>query len=82
VIPAHQRGYVAMHVNHLGLQTEKDWDVLKVIEEDDWVLVTNNAIEFRGRFWKHGKWHQSSLAIWHAKSGPDRTSGHWSKQLG
>jgi predicted nuclease of predicted toxin-antitoxin system len=50
VAPAHQRGYVAMHVNHLGLQTEKDWDLLKVIENDDWVLVTNNAIEFRGRY--------------------------------
>ena len=50
VAPAHQRGYAAMHVNHLGLQTEKDWDLLKVIENDDWVLVTNNAIEFRGRY--------------------------------
>lgn len=50
VAAAHQRGYVAMHVNHLGLQTEKDWCLLKVIESDDWILVTNNAIEFRGRY--------------------------------
>lgn len=50
VTPAHQRGYLAMHVNQLGLRTEKDWDILKIIENDDWVLVTNNAIEFRGRY--------------------------------
>ncbi len=39
-----------MHVNHLGLRTEKDWDLLRIIADDDWVLVTNNAIEFRGRY--------------------------------
>ena len=39
-----------MHVNYLGLRTETDWDLLKVIAEQDWVLVTNNAIEFRGRY--------------------------------
>ena len=39
-----------MHVNHLGLRTETDWDLLKVIAQQDWVLVTNNAIEFRGRY--------------------------------
>lgn len=48
--PAHARGFEAMHVNHLGLRTETDWDLLKVITEQDWVLVTNNAIEFRGRY--------------------------------
>ncbi len=50
VEPARARGHVAMHVNHLGLRTEKDWDLLKIVENDDWVLVTNNAIEFRGRY--------------------------------
>ncbi len=39
-----------MHVNHLGLRTETDWDLLNVIAAQDWVLVTNNAIEFRGRY--------------------------------
>jgi len=48
--PARQRGFEAMHVNHLGLRTETDWDLLKVIVEQDWMLVTNNAIEFRGRY--------------------------------
>jgi predicted nuclease of predicted toxin-antitoxin system len=50
VEPARRRGYEAMHVNYLGLHTETDWDLLKVIAEQDWVLVTNNAIEFRGRY--------------------------------
>ena len=50
VEPAHIRGFEAMHVNHLGLRTDTDWDLLKVITEQDWVLVTNNAIEFRGRY--------------------------------
>ena len=47
---AHARGYEAIHINHYGLRQSKDWDILKVVEEEDWTLVTNNAIEFRGRF--------------------------------
>jgi predicted nuclease of predicted toxin-antitoxin system len=50
VFPARTLGFEAMHVNHLGLRTEKDWDLMKFIAEEDWVLVTNNAIEFRGRY--------------------------------
>jgi predicted nuclease of predicted toxin-antitoxin system len=50
VEPARRRRFEAMHVNHLGLRTETDWDLLKVIAEQDWTLVTNNAIEFRGRY--------------------------------
>lgn len=50
VEPARARGFEAMHVNHLGLRTEADWDLLRVVAEQDWALVTNNAIEFRGRY--------------------------------
>lgn len=50
VEPARERGFEAMHVNHLGLRTETDWDLLKIIADQDWVLVTNNSIEFRGRY--------------------------------
>ena len=50
VDPARRRGFEAMHVNYLGLRTETDWDLLKVFAEQDWVPVTNNAIEFRGRY--------------------------------
>jgi predicted nuclease of predicted toxin-antitoxin system len=49
VASARNRGFEAMHVNHLGLRTEADWDLLQVVAEQDWVLVTNNAVEFRGR---------------------------------
>jgi predicted nuclease of predicted toxin-antitoxin system len=47
---AHERGYEATHVIHYGLHQSKDWDILKVVEEEGWILVTNNVIEFRGRF--------------------------------
>jgi predicted nuclease of predicted toxin-antitoxin system len=50
VEPAHARGFEAMHVNHLGLRSETDWDLLKMVAAGDWVLVINNAIEFRGRY--------------------------------
>ena len=49
---AHARGYEATHVNHYGLRQSTDWDILKIVAEEDWILVTNNAIEFRGRFQK------------------------------
>jgi hypothetical protein len=44
VEPARRRGFEAMHVNYLGLRTETDWDLLKVIAEQDWVLVTNTRV--------------------------------------
>ena len=47
---AHARGYEATHINHYGLRQSKDWDILKVVAEEDWILVTNNAFEFRGRY--------------------------------
>lgn len=47
---ARARGYEAMHVNHLDLRTGTDWELLRVVAEHDWVLVTNNAVEFRGRY--------------------------------
>ncbi len=50
VEPARARGFEAMHVNHLGLRTDADWDLLRIVAAQDWVLVTNNAIEFRGRY--------------------------------
>jgi predicted nuclease of predicted toxin-antitoxin system len=49
---AHERGYEATHINHYGLRKSKDWDILKVVAEEDWILVTNNAFEFRGRYQK------------------------------
>jgi predicted nuclease of predicted toxin-antitoxin system len=47
---AHARGYEATHINHYGLRKSKDWEILKIVTEEDWILVTNNAFEFRGRY--------------------------------
>lgn len=47
---AHRRGFAATHVNHLGLREWRDWNILDVVKRDGWVLVTNNAIEFRTRY--------------------------------
>ena len=47
---AQQRGYEAAHVVHLGLQAWKDWSLMEKVADEDWVLVTNNAVEFRGRY--------------------------------
>jgi predicted nuclease of predicted toxin-antitoxin system len=51
-LTAHARGYEATHINHYGLRRARDWDILKIVAEEDWILVTNNAIEFRGRYRK------------------------------
>jgi predicted nuclease of predicted toxin-antitoxin system len=47
---AHAAGFVAMHVVHLGLASERDWDILTVVRDGDWTLVTNNALEFYRRY--------------------------------
>lgn len=47
---AHRRGFEATHVVHLGLRQWKDWNILEIVEKDGWILVTNNAIEFRSRY--------------------------------
>jgi len=47
---AHERGFEAAHVIHLGLREWKDWNILEVVKRDHWVLITNNAIEFRSRY--------------------------------
>lgn len=47
---AHTAGFEAMHVVHLGLASQRDWDLLTIIRDGDWVLVTNNAMEFHRRY--------------------------------
>jgi len=47
---AHERGFEATHVIHLGLGRWKDWNILEIARRDGWVLVTNNAVEFRSRY--------------------------------
>ena len=47
---AHRRGFEATHVVHLGLREWTDWSILEIVEKHGWVLVTNNAVEFRSRY--------------------------------
>lgn len=43
---AHAAGYAAEHVNYLGLGSSKDWELMKLILEADYTLVTNNRVDF------------------------------------
>jgi predicted nuclease of predicted toxin-antitoxin system len=47
---AHRRGFEATHVIHLGLGERRDWSILDIVQKYGWVLVTNNAVEFRSRY--------------------------------
>jgi hypothetical protein len=46
---ARDRGHeAASHIRWIGKGGAKDWDLLPVILEGDWVFVTKNAYDFRG----------------------------------
>jgi predicted nuclease of predicted toxin-antitoxin system len=47
---AHRRGFEATHVIHLGLGERRDGSILDIVQKYGWVLVTNNAVEFRSRY--------------------------------
>jgi predicted nuclease of predicted toxin-antitoxin system len=40
-------GYEAHHIAHVGKAGWKDWNVLQYACDGDFVLVTNNAADFR-----------------------------------
>ena len=40
---AHEAGHTTDHVNHLGLGSSKDWDLMKLILNRDYTFVTNIA---------------------------------------
>lgn len=44
---ATEAGYEAHHVAHVGKAGWKDWNVLRHACDNDFVLVTNNAADFR-----------------------------------
>ena len=46
---ARQRGHhEASHVVWIGKSGWKDWDLKRVLLDEDWVLVTRNSADFRG----------------------------------
>jgi predicted nuclease of predicted toxin-antitoxin system len=47
VSASHQAGYDAQHVAHIGKAGWKDWNVAHHACENDFIVVTNNASDFR-----------------------------------
>lgn len=47
-------GHEAYHVSHLGLSSMKDHALMVRIVEGDFVFVTNNAVDFRRLYRRHG----------------------------
>jgi predicted nuclease of predicted toxin-antitoxin system len=43
---AHEAGHTADHVNYLGLGSSNDWDLMKLILDEDYTFVTNNRTDF------------------------------------
>ena len=60
---AHARGYECVHVRDLGLPSEKDWDRLRRIRQDDWTLVTNNVEEFWTRYRRRVNLHAGVVFV-------------------
>ena len=51
---ATDKGFVCLHVNHLGLAGQKDWQLKTTILDGDWTFITNNGVDFRGSVKKLG----------------------------
>jgi predicted nuclease of predicted toxin-antitoxin system len=47
VAVAGQAGHDARHVAHVGKAGWKDWNVMRYASDGDFILVTNNASDFR-----------------------------------
>jgi predicted nuclease of predicted toxin-antitoxin system len=43
---AHDAGFEATHVNHLGLSGKPDWDLAERIVRDEFTFITNNRVDF------------------------------------
>ena len=46
VTVAHSAGHSAGHVSHRGLGGLKDWQLMRVIREEEYTFVTNNRSDF------------------------------------
>jgi len=64
---ARKRGHgESSHVVWIGRQGIKDWNLLEVVLDGDWTLVTRNAYDFRGRAAAPGTGGQYQRAKLHA----------------
>ena len=50
VTVAHSAGHSADHVSHRGLNGLKDWQLIRVIREEEYAFVTNNRSDFLDLF--------------------------------
>jgi len=50
VAVATDHGYEAHHTAHLDMAGQKDWHIARHARENDFVLVTNNAADFRALY--------------------------------
>ncbi len=44
---ANKAGYEAQHIVRIGLAGKKDWEIVRYVGKTDFVLVTNNADDYR-----------------------------------
>lgn len=47
---ANRAGFEAYHVAHLGMAGRKDWNVVRRALDNDLILVTNDARDFRALY--------------------------------
>ncbi len=52
-----------MAVRDLGLLSTRDWELLELVDRDDWTLVTNNTSEFRRRYRRHVALHAGTVFL-------------------
>ena len=75
---AHDRGHgESSHVVWLGKSGIKDWDLMSVVLDGDWTLVTKNSYDFRGPAdapGSKGEFNKLELPRWPHLS--QRTTGH------
>jgi predicted nuclease of predicted toxin-antitoxin system len=43
---AHEAGFAAFHVSHVGLSGLKDWQLCEKVIQDEYTLVTNDRLDF------------------------------------
>jgi predicted nuclease of predicted toxin-antitoxin system len=51
---AQMAGHVADHVNYMGLSGSKDWELMSVVREKEYTLVTNNRSDFLALYGREG----------------------------
>ena len=59
---ANEKGYVAHHVEHLGLKGAPDWQLWKRAIKEEWIFVTNNAQDFR-KLYRRAQLHAGFILL-------------------